>query len=118
MADQSKDPAAEWTDPVVKTDDKSATLPPSNPPAYRELAAALPEKDDVQKAYKEAMTATDHGKEAKAKAKVVDASPDADETPSGAALKKVAGVSHDTERGEKYAREKTARRWGYVPVND
>ena len=54
--------------------------------------------------------------DAKAKATAVDASPNAAQTPSGAALKKVAGIADDTERGEKYLREKTARRWGYVPA--
>jgi hypothetical protein len=106
------------TVPEVTTDDRTADLPPSTPRSLRVLAEDLPEKDDVQKAYKEAMTATDPQKEARAKVKAVDASRDADETPSGGALKKVAGVANDTERGEKYLREKTARRWGYVPVDE
>lgn len=84
------------------------------PPAEREAAEALPEKDDVQKAIKEAMTADDAQTEAKAKAKVVDLSPNAAETPSGAAVKKVAGISDDVKRGEEYARVKSAVRWGYV----
>lgn len=110
---ETKNDAVSIENAVVKTDDKSATLPPSNPAELRRLAEDLPERDAVQKAYKQAMTAEDHGVEAKAKAKIVDESPNAGETPSGSALKKVAGVSNDTERGEKYLREKTAARWGY-----
>jgi hypothetical protein len=104
--------------PEVKTDDRTANLPPSTPASLRRLAEDLPENDAVQKAYKEAMTAEDPQKEAKAKAKVVDESPDASETPSGAALKKVVGVSNDTERGEKYLEHKTAKRWGYRYVDE
>jgi len=103
--------------PAAKNDDKTADLPPSNPASMRKLAEDLPEKDAVQKAYKEAMTATDGQTEAKAKVKAVDESPNADETPSGAALKKVAGISDDTERGEAYQRERAARRHGWTPVD-
>lgn len=85
-------------------------------PAIRALAEKLPEKDEVQQAYKDGFLADSAQDEAKAKVKVVDASPDADETPSGSALKKSAGVSNDAERGEKYLAHKTAARWGYVPV--
>jgi hypothetical protein len=88
-----------------------------NPPSMRTLAEDLPDNDPVQAAYKDAMLADSAQAEAKAKAKVVDESPNAAETPSGAALKAVTGVSNDAERGEKYLREKTARRWGYVPVD-
>lgn len=118
MAD-SKSPSVSLKDAdvEVKTDDKSADLPPSTPAELRRLAEDLPEKDAVQKAYKEAMTTTDHQTEAKAKAKVVDESPNADQTPSGIALKKVAGISNDTERGEAYARERAAVRHGWVPVD-
>lgn len=112
-----RDKALDPTPVEVKTDDKTANLPPSTPASLRRLAEDLPENDAVQKAYKEAMTAEDSAKEAKAKAKAVSESPNASDTPSGAALKKVAGVSNDTERGEKYLREKTAHRWGYVPVD-
>lgn len=86
------------------------------PAEMRAPAEALPEKDDVQKAIKEGMLATDAQTEAKAKAKVVDMSPDAADTPSGYALKKVAGIADDVKRGEAYAREKSAKRWGYVPA--
>jgi hypothetical protein len=109
MADEKKNPepsTAEIADVGVP-----------NPDAMRELAKDLPENDAVQKAHKEAMLADSAQQEAKAKAKIVDASPNASETPSGAALKAVTGVSNDTERGEKYLREKTARRWGTVPVD-
>ena len=89
----------------------------STPQAMRELAEDLPTNDKVQQAYKDAMLAKSPQEEAKAKAIVVDESPNASETPSGAALAKVAGISDDEERGEKYLREKTAVRWGYVPVD-
>jgi hypothetical protein len=115
MADNQKDKDA--VDVTVTTDDKTADLGTPTPASLRRLAEDLPEKDTVQKAYKEAMLADTAQQEARAKVKAVDASPDAADTPSGGALKKVAGVSNDTERGEKYLREKTARRWGYAPVD-
>lgn len=87
-----------------------------NPEALRDLAQDLPEDDSVQQAYKDAMLADTAQQEAKAKAKAVDASPNASETPSGGALQAVTGVSNDADRGEKYLREKSARRWGYVPA--
>jgi hypothetical protein len=84
-------------------------------PAPEQAAAeALPEKDDVQKATKAAMLADTAKEEAQQKVKAVDASPDAAETPSGAALKKVAGIADNVERGNEYARVKAAHRWGYV----
>jgi hypothetical protein len=88
------------------------------PDAQRDAAEDLPEKDEVQKQIKKSLTADDAQTEAKAKAKVVDESPNADETPSGGALKAVAGISDDVERGEAYEREKSARRWGYVKAED
>lgn len=106
-------------DPIVveeKHDDKTANLGVPTPRSLRALAEDLPSGDKVQKAYKDAMLADTSQAEAKAKVAAVDASPNAAETPSGAALKKVAGIGNDTERGEKYLREKTAARWGYVPV--
>lgn len=116
MADSKPSTASEPEAPVVKTDMKTANLGVPTPESMRVLAEDLPVKDEVQKAYKDAMLADTAQAEAKAKVIAVDASPNADETPSGAALKKVAGISNDTERGEKYLREKTAMRWGYVPV--
>jgi hypothetical protein len=86
--------------------------------AMRQAAEELPEKDDVQKAIKEGMLATDAQTEAKAKVKVVEASPNADETPSGIALKKTAGISDDVKRGEEYSRIKSAVRHGYVPASE
>lgn len=83
-------------------------------PAQEAAAEALPEKDEVQKQVKRGMLAEDAQTEAKAKAKVVDLSPDAADTPSGAALKATAGISDDVKRGEEYARVKSAKRWGYV----
>lgn len=87
-----------------------------NPQSLRDLAEDLPEKDGVQKAIKKAMLADSAQEEAKEKVKVVEASPDASDTPSGHALKEVAGISDDTKRGEEYLRHKTAKRWGYAPV--
>lgn len=96
---------------------KIADVGTPTPDALRELAKDLPENDPVQVAYKDAMLADTAQQEAKAKAKAVDESPNASETPSGGALKAVTGISNDAERGEAYLREKTARRWGYVPVD-
>jgi len=84
------------------------------PPAYEEAAEALPEKDEVQKEVKAAMLAETGQEEAQHKANVVDASPDAADTPSGAALKATADIEDNVERGEEYARVKSAKRWGYV----
>lgn len=88
------------------------------PPAMREAAEALPEKDDVQKAHKELLTADDAQTEAKAKVKLVNESPDSAETPSGKALLKTAGIADDVKRGEEYTRIKTAVRHGYVPADE
>lgn len=101
---------AETDDAIEATIDAGAGAPAPE----REAAEALPEKDDVQKAHKEAQLAEDAQTEAKAKAKLVDLSPDAGDTPSGAALKATAGISDDVKRGEKYAEVKSAKRWGYV----
>jgi hypothetical protein len=88
------------------------------PDGMRDAAEALPERDDVQTAIKEGLTADDTGTEAEAKARVVELSPDSPDTPSGYALQKTAGIGDPVERGEAYAREKTAKRWGYVPVEE
>lgn len=114
MATKAEKDAAAADEVVVKTDDKSADLGDPNAGVRRELAEALPTKDDVQVAYKEAMTTDSMQSEVKAKVDAVEASPNAADTPSGGALKAVAGIADDTERGEVYAREKAARRWGYV----
>ena len=84
------------------------------PAAYEEAAEDLPEKDEVQKEVKAAMLAETGQEEAQHKANVVDASPNAADTPSGAALKATAGIEDNVERGEEYARVKSAVRWGYV----
>jgi len=119
MADKPQaDKATADTTPEIQTDVKSADLPRSTPAEMRDRAEDLPEKDDVQKAYKQAMTADTNQGEDRGFLKAAELSPDAMDTPSGIALKKAVGVSNDTERGEKYAREKTAARWGYVPVDD
>lgn len=107
----------------VETSEKDAhaalaDLGPEMPPALRELAKDLPERDEVQRAYKAQMLADDMQDAAKEKVKVVKASPDAIDTPSGYALTKAAGIAHDADRGEAYARHKSAKRWGYVPVDD
>jgi hypothetical protein len=117
MAEKPNDATAD-TGVVVETDVKLANVGVPTPRSLRILAEDLPEKDTVQKATKAAMLADTAQQEAKEKAKAVDASPNAADTPSGGALKKVTGVANDTERGEKYLREKTARRWGYVPVDE
>ena len=116
---KNDDPAG-FDQPVkTKSDDKSAKLPPSTPEALRALAEEqLSERDDVEKAYKKAMTADSNSAEAKAKVGAVEASRDAPDTPSGGALIAAAGESNDTKRGEKYAAEKTARRWGYRHVDE
>jgi hypothetical protein len=88
------------------------------PDALRQAAEDLPERNEVQKAIKEGMLATDAQTEAKAKAKVVDLSPDSADTPSGYALKETAGIADDIERGEEYARIKAAKRQGYVPSTE
>ncbi len=95
-----------------------ADLGPEMPRSMRRLAEDLPEKDDVQKAYKAQMLAMDMQTAAKEKVKIVDASPDAGDTPSGYALKKVAGIAHDGDRGEEYLKHKTAKRWGYTFAED
>jgi hypothetical protein len=110
-------------EPVSDKDERAATnaaidAAAGAPAAQREAAEDLPEKDDVQKNIKKGLTADDAQTEAKAKAAVVDDSPNAAETPSGGALKAVAGISDDVERGEAYEREKSARRWGYVKAED
>lgn len=111
MAEQSKN-----EENLERDDIRPANLPVSTPRSMRPLAEELPERDEVERAYKNAMLADSTQQEAKEKVKAVDASPDAPDTPSGGALKAVAGISHDTKRGDAYLREKTARRWGYVPV--
>lgn len=116
---------------VVNPDDDTKTLTgsaarkavsaaldaPPTPEPLRTLAEKLPEKDEVQKAHKAAMLADKPQTEVKEKVKIVDASPDAPDTPSGYAVKKVAGIADNVERGEKYLLHKSARRWGYVPVD-
>lgn len=84
------------------------------PNAMRDAAEALPEKDAVQKAYKKQLTADDTSTETAAKVTIVKESPDADETPSGAALLAVAGESDPVKQGEKYSRVKRAVRLGSV----
>lgn len=96
----------------------SANLGRANPRSFKALAEKLPEKDPVQEAYKEQMLADEQSDEAAAKVTIVEESPDAAETPSGAALLKTAHIADDTERGEAYAREKAAVRHGYARPED
>jgi hypothetical protein len=107
--------------------EKPGTTPPAaqvadvgvpNPDPIRQLAEDLPANDRVQKAYKDGMLADTAQQEAKAKAVAVDESPNASETPSGAALKAVTGIANDAKRGEEYARHKAAARWGTVPADE
>lgn len=89
------------------------------PEAMREAAEDLPEGDPVKDNIKAAMLADDAQSEAKHKAAVVDdSSTGAEDTPSGYALKAVAGISDDVKRGEEYARIKSAKRHGMVPADD
>jgi hypothetical protein len=109
--------------PLSKSDapaNKAGASPEDSAPAeaIKQLAEKLPEKDEVQKAVKAGMLADDPKKEVAEKVKVVKASPDAEETPSGHALIKVAGISDDQKRGEEYTKHKTAKRWGYVPAEE
>jgi hypothetical protein len=99
----------------TRTDDKTANLGPANSEEMRRLAQDLPEKDEVQKAYKDALTTEDPHAEARAYLKVAEESPDAMDTPSGQALKASVGESNDTKRGEKYLRAKQQARWGWTP---
>lgn len=99
----------------VKVDDKSADLPVSTPESIRVLAEDLPENDAVQVAHKEILTAESPEESDKAKADLVAESPRAYATPSGYAAQKVAGISNDTERGEKYAEIKSQVRHGTLP---
>lgn len=103
-ASDKKDPDA--------VDESSRVLPAPNPPELAAAAEALPERDAVEKAHKAIATADNHGELAKAQAKLVDESRDAADTPSGGAVKEVAGVKDDRDRGEQYEQEKRARRWG------
>lgn len=119
MADTTKqDPAGFEAEVKTKTDDLSADLSPANSDEMRRLAEDLPERNAVEKAYKAALTTESPQKEAKAYLKVAEESVDALDTPSGHGLKESVGESNDTKRGEKYARAKTARRWGYVPADE
>jgi hypothetical protein len=81
-------------------------------PEYAEQAKRLPEKDTVQRAYKDAMLADNPQEEVAAKVVVVQESPNADETPSGHALLEVEGIADDEERRRAYRKAKAERRWG------
>jgi hypothetical protein len=125
MADKpnEKEVIASADDAAVETSDEEshealANMGPEMPRSMRRLAEKLPEKDEVQKAYKKQMLADDMQVAAKEKVKIVKASPDADETPSGKALMDVAGIAHDADRGEAYQRARAGYRHGWLPVED
>jgi uncharacterized protein YPO0396 len=119
MAAKQDSPALpEQEDVKIETGVKTADAGPPNSPEMIERAEDLPEKDEVQKAYKDQLTAEDAQKEAKASLKIAEESPNAMETPSGHALKESAGESNDAKRGDKYARAKAEARWGWVPPED
>lgn len=82
------------------------------PKSWDKAVDDLPEKDEVQKAYKDQLSAKDHKAEVAAKVAIVNASPDADDTPSGAALLAVAGESDPIKQGDEYQRRKAAARMG------
>lgn len=84
------------------------------PPVLDDAVEALPERDAVQKAYKAQMKADSVKEEVAAKKIIVQESPDAAETPSGAALLAAAGESDPIKQGEKYGRVKRAVRLGSV----
>lgn len=77
-------------------------------------AKKLPEKDPVQKAIKAGMLAKSRHAEHKEKVKVVKASPNAEETPSGAALVATESISDDDKRAASYRAVKSAYRHGVI----
>lgn len=83
---------------------------------YVGLARKLPENDPVQKAIKEGMLAKTPHAEHKAKVKVVKASPNAEETPSGAALVATEDITDDAKRAAAYRSVKAAMRHGVIEV--
>ena len=89
-----------------------------SPNSTRQAAEALPERDAVQKAYKKQLTADDTQTEVDAKVTIVEESPDAAETPSGAALLAAQGESDPIEQGEEYTRVKRQVRLGSVEDAD
>ena len=114
----AKKDEAERAEGAQRSDVRDDDLGRPYPEPVRQLAKDLPEKDEVQEAYKAQFLADDQQSEVKEKMTVVEASPNSPDTPSGYALQKVAGVSNDAERGDEYARHKMARRWGYVPADE
>lgn len=119
MADTSKQDPGGFDVPVkTKTDVQTPDLSPANSDETRRLAENLPDRTPIEKAYKEQLTTEDPQKEAKASLRISELSFDSPDTPSGYGLKESVNESNDTKRGEKYARAKTARRWGYVPVDE
>lgn len=91
---------------------------PTEPISMRDLARRHPEKDDVQKAYKRNYLADSPAEARAAKADIVEASPDAAETPSGGALLAVKDAKSPSEAGERYARIKSLLRWGTVRAEE
>jgi hypothetical protein len=117
MAKAQKSAGAEQTSAGAKEGktprNVGADLGSTVPESFKDKAQDYPDGDPVLKATKKALTADSAQEEAKAKAEISKESPRASETPSGHALEEVASETNDTERGEKYARAKAARRWGH-----
>lgn len=89
------------------------------PASFTELAEVRdPGDDEGLEAHRDKLTAKTGKAEAQAKADLVDQSPRAGETPSGAAVKAAAGIKNDVERGEAYAQAKAIARHGVLPVAD
>lgn len=115
---QSKSKSSEPKAPTAK---QTADVGVPNPEDFRGKADDVVNANDPEgEAYRDQITAKSAQDEAKAKAKRVesDASPDAQDTPSGAALSAVAGISDDAKRGEAYARAHDAVRRGTVAPED
>jgi hypothetical protein len=82
------------------------------PASVEDAAADLPTKDKVQQAYHQQLNADSVAEEVAAKKTIVEESPDADETPSGAALLEVAAESDPVKQGEEYTKAKMRVRTG------
>lgn len=94
------------------TERQAADVGVPNPEPLRERAEDLPARDPVEKAHRDVLLAGSAQDEARAKARIVEESRDAPDTPSGYAVTRVTGVPNDAERGVEYLRHKSAKRWG------
>jgi len=91
---------------------------PTEPQSMRDLARRHRENDEVKAAYKRNYLADSPSEALAAKKTIVEASPDAGETPSGKALLAVADAKSPSEAGERYARIKSLLRWGTVRAEE